>query len=95
MIAKTGEFAFPSKKVNHIGTTTHQDMTLRDWFAGHAEPLDRTVNDDTLSILIGIGVPDDLVKGSLDHWRIWAKADAAWRYIQADAMVAARKAGDT
>ena len=66
-------------------------MTLRDWFASHSVELDRDASKATIATLTGESL-SEIAKGSLDHWRLWAKADAVWRYIQADAMLAAREA---
>jgi hypothetical protein len=68
-------------------------LSLRDWFAGQAEPLDVDVNRDYATAICGRPQPEDhsdLL--AIAAW--WAEADAKYRYLQADAMLAARKAGE-
>jgi len=63
-------------------------MSLRDWFASHVPPLPERTSDNHVVALVGGPLPP-----AFDHLAraiYWAKADAAYRYMQADAMIAAR-----
>ena len=76
-----GGDAFPV--MNMATGLIHQGMTLRDWFAGQA------------LITLGEGnpnLPDD--PADIRHWpkpMVMAVRRAKWAYLQADAMIEARK----
>ena len=67
--------------------------SLRDYFATHCGALDAECGlraATQLAATQGVGKPDD--DNDLMGWhRFWCAADAAHRYMMADAMLAARK----
>ena len=65
-----------------------QGMSLRDWFAGTVPPLPEATSDAYAESLLGAPPPSS--HDRLDHARYWARADAVYRYMCADAMIAAR-----
>ncbi|MDG4650139.1 hypothetical protein P6F26_16950 [Roseibacterium sp. SDUM158017] len=69
-------------------------MTLRDWFAGQAPGLDKSASVGMAEALVG-PAPErfDLSdpESALAWIKWWARADANARYVQADAMLAARE----
>lgn len=95
MIEETGGFAFPSKKVNHIGTVTNPSMTLRDWFAGEApEAPEWWMNEGCPQPPPGWSDGYGATKWEelTTEWRV--NRIAIWRWKYADAMIATRKCGD-
>jgi hypothetical protein len=82
-----GGTAFPVAG-ERIGAT---GMSLRDWFAGQAPMLPEDVELNKFECIVGR--PYKAAFGSLEHWQFVADADAAWRLLHADAMLAARKGG--
>lgn len=95
--------AFPTAKITVLAEDRQQPecsslewpgMTLRDFFAAKAEGLDGESGLEYAEALAGRKRPD-VVHGSpeniLEWARFWADADAALRYIKADAMLAARE----
>lgn len=77
-----------------ISVTDHPGMTLRDYFAVKVEGLADDVTLEYAEVLAGRKRPD-VVHGSPENileWVLfWADADAALRYIKADAMLRARE----
>jgi hypothetical protein len=69
-------------------------MSLRDWFAGqHRVPEGLSVS--YAEALTGRKCPTGTYpEVILDGIRFWMEADAAYRYIFADAMLAARAKGE-
>ena len=65
-------------------------LTLRDWFMGQAAPLTLELPCHAVESLVGRPYGDTDF-GSTAHWRFWAEAEAAWKALQADAMLAERK----
>ena len=90
---KDGGPAFPgtTSQPNKRGVyypVHHPGMTLRDWFAAHVVGFSEGAGDDTVDRFNRDPKPprDDRLA-----WAIWfAKADARYRYLLADAMLAAR-----
>ena len=77
-------------------------MTLRDYFATH-EPLDpnNSIGKALAEKLIGRRLPEK-EDGFKDQYELalavaifWAGAEAAYRYLRADAMLRAREGGAT
>ena len=65
-------------------------MNLRDWFAAHSDGLDAGTDDNCASALNSDERPHHADRLA---WVVWfAKADARLKYINADAMIAARDA---
>jgi len=60
------------------------DMTLRDYFAANAAPLDTDYTVEYLCGQLGWDVPDHATAA----W--YRAANAAWKYAEADAMIAER-----
>lgn len=80
--------------------TVKPGMTLRDYFATH-EPLDpnNSIGKALAEKLIGRRMPEK-EDGFKDHYELalavsifWADAEAAYRYLRADAMLRAREGG--
>lgn len=83
-------------------------MTLRDWFAGHAPPMPEDwyavpfIGDPPSGTIFPYAgpriAPSELVELDMDarrdalRWQ--AKAIASWRFVYADAMLAAREASE-
>ena len=63
-------------------------MSLRDWFAGNVPPLPESTSDNYAVALVGESAPPAFDR--LAHALYLAKVDAVYRYMQADAMIAAR-----
>ena len=83
--------AFPRDHAHH----GHNGMSLRDHFATHCG----TLSDEVSMVLAaelaatqGVAKPADS-KDLMGWHRFWCAANAAHRYMMADAMLAARKAG--
>lgn len=96
MIADDGGPAFPggvNEEYTNLdkGVPTQGGMSLREYFAAH-EPIDP--NDS-----IGVALAERLTGRScpksstdpLDLALFWADAEAAYRYLRADAMLRARR----
>lgn len=84
----TGGAAFPFEggKNNYIEPS--MGMTLRDYFAAHADGFSDQVTAELAAQTTGLEVPE-----SHDRYEFalfWTKADAIYKYMQADAMLAAR-----
>ena len=62
---------------------TYSGMSLRDWFAGQALAAVADTNPN---------LPDDPADGYWPDAATLASRRAAWAYVQADAMLAAREA---
>lgn len=74
-------------------TTATGGMTLRAYLAAHAQPLYADASVTAVSGLVGRPFPGNDTYGTLEHWQFWAEAEAKWRVMQADAMLAALKGG--
>lgn len=85
----TGGAAFPFEggKNNHIEPS--MGVTLRDYFAAHAEGFSDQVTAEFASEATGLNVPES--HEGYEVALFWAKADAIYKYMQADAMIAARE----
>lgn len=84
----TGGAAFPFEggENNHIEPST--GMTLRDYLASHADGFSYQVTAEFAAQATGLEVPE-----SHDGYEValfWSKADAIYKYMQADAMISAR-----
>lgn len=89
--ARSG-FFHPDGRPEH-DNRPEEGMSLRDWFAGQVDPLDVDVDRDYAAAICGRPQPEghsDLL--AIAAW--WAEANAKYRYLQADAMIAARKTGE-
>jgi hypothetical protein len=89
------ERAFPSAQPQCNDGTWNQTydpgMSLRDWFAGQASGMSDEPSPQYAAHFNRDAMP---MIGDIKAWAKWfAKADATFRYIQADAMLAARKGG--
>jgi hypothetical protein len=60
-------------------------MSLRAYFIAHAEPLPSDTPLDWIGKLGGRDAPTD----QIEYWRWYADAEARWKVMQADAMLAA------
>lgn len=89
--------AFPCSHQNQMnGSPTEEmsGMTLRDYFAVH-EPLDpnESIGTALAEQLVGSPLPrnEDGTYDALAVSKYWARAEAEYRYMRADAMLEARK----
>jgi hypothetical protein len=72
------------------GQTNGQDgMSLRDWFAATIDGLSEECAPDVGEALVGRPMPD----GWIEIMAWWAEADAVYRYMRADALLAERAKG--
>lgn len=86
----TGGAAFPSMYDQTFEQNFGHEagMTMRDYFASHADGFSYGVTAEFASQATGLEVPE-----SHDGYEValfWSKADAIYKYMQADAMLAAR-----
>ena len=65
-------------------------MSLRDWFAGQHPVIDGELSITLAEALMCEHLPKS--KTSLENRRWWAEAEARLKYLNADAMIAARDA---
>lgn len=64
-------------------------LTIRDYLAIHADGFDGDARSDEIAQHLGIEEPSS--KASVHEWFLWwCKAEALWRYAQADAMLNVR-----
>lgn len=88
----TGGAAFPVtfEGGNNNGDSPffHQGMTLRDYFAAHPDGFSDQVTQEFAAEATGLTMPDR--HNGYDVALFWSKADAIYKYMQADAMLAAR-----
>lgn len=98
---KTGGPAFPRPMAEtSLGGNYEQDgMDLRDYFAASIRDLD-DLSVEYAEALCGRELPHkrsvvglSTRKETIEIMRFWAEADALYRYIKADAMIAAREGG--
>lgn len=87
--------AFPVPGLQH--DEAFNGMTLRDYFAAH-EPIHPTESIGVMLAeeLIGRKIPNpdtDSDWSALAVVQFWADAEAAYRYMRADAMLRAREGG--
>ena len=66
----------------------HPGMSLRDWFAAHANGIAQDASREYGELFAGRPFPADGLSEDQNQW--WQDADAAHRYVWADAMLAAR-----
>lgn len=84
MTVDKGGPAFPSAYTD--------GMTLRDYFAVHGDGISDDFSLEIGAVFAGYPLPEG---GSLLEQLEWcARADASFRYMRADAMIAARNHGD-
>ncbi len=93
MSARDDDFpAFP--KAHSSNYEDERGMTLRDYFAIH-EPLDpnESIGTALAEQLVGSPLPrnEDGTYDALKVSKYWARAEAEYRYMRADAMLEARK----
>jgi hypothetical protein len=84
--------AFPARPTEHIAggftITAHHGMSLRAYLAAHTQPFSNDCHSKVVEVLAGR--PYGATRhGSLEHWRFWADVEAAWRVMQADAILRA------
>lgn len=87
MTKKTGGAAFPiigAENTNYV----HDGMTLRDYFAAHADGFSDQSTQEFAAEVTGLTMPNR--RNGYDVALFWSKADAIYKYMQADAMLAAR-----
>ena len=65
-------------------------MSLRDWYAGQAPVIDGDLSIPLAEALMCEPLPKS--KTILENRRWWAEAEARLKYLNADAMIAARDA---
>lgn len=66
-------------------------MSLRDYFAAHAEPFPSDCSASWMASVLGWPTPD-LDNMTNNERFLWScRADAAYKYMQADAMIEARE----
>lgn len=65
-------------------------ISLRDYFAAHAECISDDYLGEHVAAMLGI---EELSKtaSSRESFLWWKKADALWKYAEADAMLKARE----
>lgn len=83
----TGGAAFPiiaHENTNYI----HEGMSLRDYFAAHADGFSDQVTAEFAAQATGLEVPESHNGNEVAIF--WSKADAIYKYMQADAMLAVR-----
>lgn len=98
---EAGGPAFPFQfDFGNEGQVSCVGMTLRDWFAGSEKAPDE-ISVDYAEALTGRAHPHKSTtlgridpKATIETIQFWADAQARYRYIMADAMLAARKAGE-
>jgi len=76
--------AFPSEGAYEYG------MTLRDWFAGQITTTDGELREAVAAELMGEKAPVWTADNLMACVVWWAQARARFRYVMADAMLAAR-----
>ncbi len=88
----TGGAAFPVtyEGGNNNGDSPyfHKGMTLRDYFAAHADGFSDQVTAEFAAQTTGLEVPES--HDGYEFAIFWSKADSIYKYMQADAMLAAR-----
>lgn len=62
-----------------------EDVTLRDYFAAHSDGPSEWASAEYVALKLGIKPPK-----AGEEWAWWRRAEALWRYANADAMLAAR-----
>ena len=89
----TGGPAFPAEH-GRCQNNREDGMSLRDYFAIH-EPLDpnESIGTALAEQLVGSPLPrnEDGTYDALKVSKYWARAEAEYRYMRADAMLEARK----
>lgn len=104
MSKETGGPAFPTQ-INNSGITpikgfngeeikpqtfsAYPGMTLRDYFAAHSAEVSDEISIQYAEKIVGRKMPD-FAAMPLDNAAFWAEYRAIMRYIEADAMLAAR-----
>ena len=66
-------------------------MTLRDYFAAHATPFHEDVGFEWIASVLGWPSPDTAGMSARERYLWICRADAAYKYMQADAMLEARE----
>ena len=82
-------FAFPTPASEYGGHGTAFGMTLRDYFAAHTAEVSDEIGIQYAEKIVGRKMPD-FAALPLDNAAFWAEYRAIMRYIEADAMLAAR-----
>lgn len=91
MTKNTGGAAFPNpcgQNLHHYNDS-QKGMTLRDYFAAHADGFSDQVTAEFAAQATGLEVTES--HDGSEVALFWSKADAIYKYMQADAMIAARE----
>jgi len=90
--------AFAAGAANEHNGWTQEGMSLRDWFAGN-EKVPEELSIDYAEALAGREHPHKKTslgminpEATIETIMFWAEAQARYRYIMADALIAARRA---
>ena len=76
---------------NDGGPAFPRDGTLGDYFAARADPFDSDCNPSWIAHVLG-WPPPNVDEMTHNEWLLWrCRADAAYKYMQADAMLEARE----
>ena len=76
---------------NDSGPAFPRDGTLRDYFAANAKPFSEDTNAQWMAKALG-WPPPNVEEMTYNEWLLWScRADAAYKYMQADAMLEARE----
>lgn len=81
--------AFPVQASEYGGHGAAFGMTLRDYFAAHTAEVSDEIGIQYAEKIVGRKMPD-FAALPLDNAAFWAEYRAIMRYIEADAMLAAR-----
>ena len=87
---KDGGSAFPLISRGDPNICIHSmGMTLRDYFAAHAEPFPEGTSLEWMADVLGWSVPNDAERTKTAGFLWLMRANAAYKYLQADAMLEA------
>ena len=91
---KMGGPAFPvnTAQINNPGACfSNEGMTLWDYYVAHCGDLDENYTADRIAQAFGLVVPDGGAGKNLREWLLfYVEANAAYKAMQADAMLAER-----
>jgi len=95
---KMGGPAFPvnTAQINNPGACfSDEGMTLWDYYFAHCRDLDEDYRADQTAQAFGLVMPDGDAGTNLHEWLLfYVKASAAYKAMQADAMLAERAKRD-
>ena len=85
--------AFPLVVRSHDGQDVGiQGMTLRDYFAAHSSGIPDEASDKVIAAYLGLDSPDGETPAR-ERFLWLLRANAEWKYLEADAMLAERAKG--